>query len=453
MIADLPLCADGSIDIAALDAVTTSPSFVCDAQDHGFEMMDVICVERNRTDSTPDIHFVFIWRKKDAPFFLDAIRIPWSGPKPPDPRNNPLGKNPTNFWKWEGQLPLFGDAEVTATSHMLRVIQRLVVGHSSHDEDVVWLANLQDVVPLDKLELKPTRVYISCVGAPARFSDNRVTAAGEWAGTDLESQVVERSMMHNGRQVRARVDFSDCRLGLSKLEADSVTHVITSPPYNIGYSPFNVERQAAGGKLVSARRLAYADSLDVTAYYELLQTAFTAVDRVASKSGFDCFINIKNSYSNAMCVPPFFLARLVPRSWRLAGLLIWRYDISYDPAVSKYKPTYEWVFWFKRGGQAKQPPVCIDFYLPILKGNSRERKNLRHPAMFPRELVHELLRRTNCEDAFVVDPFAGSGTTVAACLEAGVDAIGFEISEDFMSDAKNRLEWIARVEGLAGANE
>ena len=72
-------------------------------------------------------------------------------------------------------------------------------------------------------------------------------------------------------------------------------------------------------------------------------------------------------------------------------------------------------------------------------------KNLLHPAMFPRELVKRCLNESNRPAKLVVEPFLGSGTTLAACLEIGVDGIGFELSPLFSSDISKRFEWVKWV--------
>ena len=44
-----------------------------------------------------------------------------------------------------------------------------------------------------------------------------------------------------------------------------------------------------------------------------------------------------------------------------------------------------------------------------------------------------------------MEPFLGSGTTLAACLEMGVDSIGFELSSDYLSDIEKRFERVKFV--------
>ena len=139
------------------------------------------------------------------------------------------------------------------------------------------------------------------------------------------------------------------------------------------------------------------------------------------------------------------MLRLMPERWKLLDVLIWRYDISFDPGRGKYKPLYEWVIRVGFGDVDLPELGMLDWYIPILKGNSIERKDLIHPAMFPRKLVERCLKESNRPAKLVLDPFLGSGTTLATCLEIGVDGIGFELSPSYSSDISKRFEWVKWV--------
>lgn len=65
---------------------------------------------------------------------------------------------------------------------------------------------------------------------------------------------------------------------------------------------------------------------------------------------------------------------------------------------------------------------------------------LGHPAMFPQMLVDRLF---DCfvrpGDQVVLDPFGGSGSTLLAACERGLDSIGVELSTDYIRLADQRL--------------
>jgi len=63
-----------------------------------------------------------------------------------------------------------------------------------------------------------------------------------------------------------------------------------------------------------------------------------------------------------------------------------------------------------------------------------------HPARYPEELVAEFLRFFTKQDAWVLDPFCGSGATLVAALEQDRNAVGVELSERYAQMAVSRLE-------------
>jgi DNA modification methylase len=62
-----------------------------------------------------------------------------------------------------------------------------------------------------------------------------------------------------------------------------------------------------------------------------------------------------------------------------------------------------------------------------------------HPAPFPLELARRAIRLSTWPDEVVLDPFAGSGTTLVAARQLGRRAIGIEPSERYCQLAVDRL--------------
>lgn len=68
-----------------------------------------------------------------------------------------------------------------------------------------------------------------------------------------------------------------------------------------------------------------------------------------------------------------------------------------------------------------------------------EERRLDHPAPFPEQLVRRLIEcYTTSEDMVILDPFAGTGTTLVAAKRMGKQGIGFEIYDDFADIARVR---------------
>lgn len=72
---------------------------------------------------------------------------------------------------------------------------------------------------------------------------------------------------------------------------------------------------------------------------------------------------------------------------------------------------------------------------------SASEKKLKHPGSYPIELASRLIESfTNKEGKLILDPFAGVGSTLLAARNLGKDSIGIELSAEFVSITKARLE-------------
>jgi site-specific DNA-methyltransferase (adenine-specific) len=69
-----------------------------------------------------------------------------------------------------------------------------------------------------------------------------------------------------------------------------------------------------------------------------------------------------------------------------------------------------------------------------------------HPAQKPVALLVYLVKQTTAP--LIVDPFMGSGTTLAACVRLGRPCIGIEIDEQYFAKACDRLQQEVEALGL-----
>lgn len=79
------------------------------------------------------------------------------------------------------------------------------------------------------------------------------------------------------------------------------------------------------------------------------------------------------------------------------------------------------------------------FYVAKASKSDRGAGNF-HPTVKPVELMRQLVRLVKMpEQTLVLDPFAGSGSTLVACVLEEVDAIGFEREPEYALLAKDRV--------------
>jgi len=453
--------------------------------DNDLKLRDVVLVTIPEP-KTSRLGLLHVWTSPKSTYEIDEVRIPWDEVKdtlgklgeqrPPgwvqDPRNNPRGKNPTNFWFFSklpsNKKPVMtlrdsffgtspGDAEepVTLSSGIeLDAFRRIILTHSKETDTILVWADDDDYGLLSNLISSLNRMSEriqpgGCdkfVPIPIIKEELPVEDSGQTNPIEIQKQY-ERSDPRLHGKVTMTVKIQDCRAGIMEILSNPISHVVTSPPYNIGYEPFNDPRPNSSGQLVAPVREGYDDDLPPEQYASLLESCFEAIDTKANLDAFELYLNIKSNYSDGSCDLPFYMLELMPERWRLLDVLIWRYDISFDPGRGKYKPLYEWVIRVGYGDVDLPGFGMLDWYIPILKGNSKERKELIHPAMFPCELVERCLRESNRPASLVLDPFLGSGTTLRSCLIAGVDGIGFEVDTAYLPDINRRLEMRGRWVG------
>lgn len=70
---------------------------------------------------------------------------------------------------------------------------------------------------------------------------------------------------------------------------------------------------------------------------------------------------------------------------------------------------------------------------------TKEEDALKHPAMFPTQLVRRFLQVYAKRGDTILDPFLGSGSTLVAAKSLEMHGIGFEINPEYVTLAKQRL--------------
>ncbi len=75
----------------------------------------------------------------------------------------------------------------------------------------------------------------------------------------------------------------------------------------------------------------------------------------------------------------------------------------------------------------------------------RERELAPHPSIKPQRFLRKIVRAAMPFGTILLDPFAGSGSTLAAAAAVGVDAIGFERDAQFHSMAVRAVPLLAAL--------
>lgn len=114
----------------------------------------------------------------------------------------------------------------------------------------------------------------------------------------------------------------------------------------------------------------------------------------------------------------------------------------------KYAGTSSWgktSYYKTDDGNLTQKEKCVIKDMKI-KGNifeyrtgSTKTGKIKHPAMFPEQLVEDHITSWSVENDVVFDPFMGSGTTACVSRKMNRNYIGFEISKEYCNIANERI--------------
>lgn len=118
--------------------------------------------------------------------------------------------------------------------------------------------------------------------------------------------------------------------------------------------------------------------------------------------------------------------------WR--GVAVWD-KRNCRPQKGRFKSQCEYIVWGSKGAMAINRPVPV---LPGAFSHVNEAQRL-HQTVKPLALMREIVRITE-PGGRILDPFAGSGTTLLAAKIEGYDALGIEIMAEYAAVALRRLE-------------
>ena len=127
--------------------------------------------------------------------------------------------------------------------------------------------------------------------------------------------------------------------------------------------------------------------------------------------------------------------------WTLRSPIIWNRCNAFVEPTARDRPyrQYEFVFMFSKNrfySFDRSKLVEEDVWNIPIERNRRA----HHNAAFPSELARRCVEVGSPPGGHVLDPFVGSGTTVFSALELNRNAVGIDMSKDYVSHIKTTLE-------------
>ena len=272
-------------------------------------------------------------------------------------------------------------------------------------------------------------------------------------------------------QATNRIYNRDCIEGMKKLGDGTVDLAFADPPFNIGYD-YDV----------------YKDKLECDAYLDWSRDWTAEVVRVLKPNG-TFWLAIGDEYAAELKVMLQREHGLTCRSW-----VVWYYTFGVN-CKNKFSRSHAHLFHMVKDADdfvfnADDPAIRVPsarqlvygdrranpkgrlpddtwilrpqdlpdgfqpdedtWFFPRVCGTFKERAGW-HGCQMPEQLLGRIILACSHEGNVVLDPFAGSGTTLAVAKKLGRKYLGFELSAEYADQVKKRLRKIKAGDALDGA--
>lgn len=213
--------------------------------------------------------------------------------------------------------------------------------------------------------------------------------------------------------------------GLSRVPNEYFDLTITSPPYNLG------NKHHTGNNYHQA----YDDNLPEDQYQQNQIEVLQELYRTTKDTG-SLFYNHKNRIRNGKQITPY--EWLLKTDWVIKQELVW-FNRSQNFDKIRFYPMTERVYWLAKSPKTKLYNAINHHDLFDAKDWKPVGTKGKHTRAFPEKMVSDIL---DCfpDARSVCDPYMGSGTTGAVCVDRQINFLGIELNKEFFELAKERIE-------------
>jgi adenine-specific DNA-methyltransferase len=265
--------------------------------------------------------------------------------------------------------------------------------------------------------------------------------------------------------ISPKIDYQirkgDCLSELKDIGDNKFDLIVTSPPYNVGKS--------------------YETKTSIEKYLETQEEIISELIRALSENRNLCW-QIGNYVDKGEVFPLdiFYYQIFKKYGLKLRNRIIWHFGHGLH-ASNRFSGRYETILWFSKTDKyifnldnvrvpskypgkrhfkgpnkglpsgnplGKNPSdiweiIAQDWEaelwnIPNVKSNHPEKTE--HPCQFPIELVERCVLALTNENSWVLDPFAGVGSTIIASIKNNRNAVGIEKEELYCNIARQRIK-------------
>lgn len=170
------------------------------------------------------------------------------------------------------------------------------------------------------------------------------------------------------------------------------------------------------------------DNLSTSGFMFFMRgVTFSLFQKAKVGTHFYCFIDWRNY--------PVLVNTIESTGWRINNLIVW--DKEYFGMGRDYRNQHELVIF---ASKADPKPANRHDIANIIR--VKRQKQDFHPTEKPVQLLKTMIEMSSNENEVVLDPFAGSGSTLMAAQELRRKWIGIDINPEYIKAATERLATI-----------
>jgi site-specific DNA-methyltransferase (adenine-specific) len=228
----------------------------------------------------------------------------------------------------------------------------------------------------------------------------------------------------------------DCLCELKKIDSNSISCIVTSPPYNKKGLIGKVKPGNQIWKKFNIDYNSYNDDLPEEDYHQWMVDILNEMYRIIKPDGSIFFNHKPRRHKNKVHLPTDFICK---SKLNVYQLIIWNRLSSPNIRKDVLLPCTEHIYWLVKG----KPKVFknkIDNKFHSEVWNISPERNSKHPAPFPEKLVENCILLTTEKNDLILDPFMGYATTGIVANRCNRDFFGIEIDLEYFEVSKKRLD-------------
>ena len=230
--------------------------------------------------------------------------------------------------------------------------------------------------------------------------------------------------------------LGDCLEVMKTIESDSISCIVTSPPYNKKGLIGKVKPGNQVWKKFNIDYDSYGDDLSEEEYHQWMINILNEMYRIIKPDGSIFFNHKGRRHKNKLHLPTDFISK---SNLDVYQLIIWNRLSSPNIRKDVLLPCTEHIYWL-----TKSKPKVFKENLPKEYQSEvwviNPYRNSNHPAPFPQRLVENCILLSTEENDLVLDPFLGSGTSAIVSKKINRNYIGIEIDKKYIDLSRNLLE-------------